>query len=87
MNHHQYYLNTTSIYLMSTENHMLNIGKQDLAYFFIVRIEFEFTDVHAVSLEIAGGTRWASVYDWKGAGRYIFDYTCYNPHQMKVRLI
>ena len=87
MNHHQYYLNTISIYLMSTENHMLYISKQDLAYFFIVGLRLEYTNAHAILLEVAGGSRWASVYDWKGAGRYIFDYTCYNPHQMKVMLI
>ena len=65
---------------------MLYVRKQDLAYIFTVGMKFEYTDVHVVSLEVAGGSRWASVYNWKGEGRYIFDYTCYNPHQMKVML-
>jgi len=71
---------------MSTENYMLYISRQNLAYFFTVGIKFEYIYVHAVSLEVAGGSRWASVPDWKGESRSIFDYTCYNPHKMKVML-
>ena len=86
MNHHQYYLNTSSIYLISTENSMLHISKRDLPHFFVVRLTKGYINFDAISLEIAGGLRLASVYNWEGNGFSIFDYSCYDPPRMKVRL-
>ena len=71
---------------MSTENHMLYISKQDLAYFFTVGLKLKFTNVYAVWLEIAGGLRMVMVYNWERIGRNLFDYTCYYKPNMKVRL-
>ena len=86
MNHHQYYLNTSSIYLMSTENNMLHISKRDLPHFFVVRLTKGYIDFDAISLEIGGGLHIASVYNWEGNGFRIFDYSCYDPPKMRVRL-
>jgi len=86
MNHHQYYLNTSSIYLISTENNMLHISKIDLPNFFVVLLTKGYIYFYAILLEIGGGLRIASVYNWEGNGIRIFDYSCYDPPRMKVRL-
>ena len=87
MNHHQYYLNTSSIYLMSTENNMLHISKIDLPNFFVVLLTKGYINFDAISLEIGGGLHIASVYNWEGNDFRIFDYSCYGPPRMKVILI
>ena len=86
MNYHQYYLNTSSIYLMLTENNMLHISKNDLPHFFVVRLTKGYINFDAISLEIGGGLDMASVYNWEGNSFSIFDYSCYGPPRMKVIL-
>ncbi len=86
MNHHQYYLNTSSIYLMSTENNMPYISKVDLPHFLVVGLTKGYINFDVISLVIAGGLRLVSIYNWEGNGYSIFDYSCYDPPRMKVIL-
>ena len=71
---------------MSTENSMLHISKRDLPNFFVVRLTKGYINFDVISLEIGGGLRLASVYNWEGNGFSIFDYSCYDPPKMKVIL-
>ena len=86
MNRHQYYLNTSSIYLMSTENTMPYVSKRDLPHFLVVGLKIEYINIDVISLEIAGGLRLVSIYNWEGADFSIFDYSCYDLPVMRVML-
>jgi len=86
MNHYQYYLNTSSIYLMSTENAMPYVSGLDLPHFLVVELKIGYINLDVISLEIAGGLRLVSIYNWEGTGFSIFDYLCYDEPTMRVML-
>jgi len=86
MNHHQYYLNTSSVYLMSTENTMPYVSKLHLPHFLVVGLKIEYINIDVITLEIAGGLRLVSIYNWEGIGFSIFDYSCYDQPVMRVML-
>jgi len=86
MNHHQYYLNTSSIYLIATETNNPHINKIHLPNYLAVRQKIGNIDVGAISLEIGGILSSTNVYEWRGIGRSLFDYVCYDQPRMAVML-
>jgi hypothetical protein len=86
MNHHQYYLNTSSVYLMSTETNNPYINKAHLPNYLSVRQKIGNIDAGGISLEIGGILSSTYVYDREGMGLSLFDYVCYDQPRMKVML-
>jgi len=86
MNHYQYYLNTSSVYLMSTENTIPYVSGLDLPHFLLVGLKVGYINIDVISLELAGGLRLVSIYNWEGTGFSIFDYLCYDEPTMRVML-
>ncbi len=65
---------------------MLYISMVDLPHFLVVRLTKGYINFDVISLEIAGGLRLVSIYNWEGNSYSIFDYSCYDPPRMKVIL-
>ena len=86
MNHHQYYLNTSSVYLISTEINNPYIYKKHLPNYLSVRQSIANINAGGISLEIGGTLSSTSVYEMGGIGRIIFDYVCYDLPKMEVIL-
>ena len=87
MNHHQYYLNTSSVYLISTEINNPYIYKKHLPNYLSVRQKIGNIDTGGIALEIGGILSSTYVYERGGVGRSLFDYVCYDQPRMKVILI
>ena len=87
MNRHQYYLNTSSVYLIATETNNPYIDDRHLPSYLSIGQKIRNIDVGGISLEIGGTLSSTDVYEWKGIGRSLFGYVCYNWVEMDVRLL